>query len=355
MPLPDETIIHSTEEIHRMETVVGSFDDLQRAQDAASAIMNTGTIAADLDLMFMEGHDRVVTAELLDVNAAQADTSPIEPDMQLGRDIPVAVPIAAAGSTPNLLTGQGSLNNPGIAPALAVGALVDRARPRTAVAHHSADPRGVSQALTDESVPADLVPDLSEQLSAGRVLLIAHVGPEKVALVSQVLQAHGSMPALTAQTRQTSVTIGDEETVSFETDLVAPTEGTTSSTSDRQYAEAPAILGATQEATSVSPIETGSRTSEIARAGASIDGASAGSNAEHSGAASQPAGPTVSGASIDNPLIADDFLGDTNAGTRLPTPKPERVRATLDMSGHGLEHDDLEHSDLEAAGAGSGF
>jgi len=336
-----------------METVVGSFDDLERAQNAASAIVNTGTIAADIDLIFMEDHDRVVTAELLDVNTDQADTSPIEPNLHLGGGIPVAVPIAAAGATPNLLMGQGSMTNPGVAPALALGALVDTVRPRTAVAHHSADPRGISQALTDENVPAEFVHDLSQQLSAGRVLLVAHVTPEKVPLVSQILETHGSLtlPA----SKEGVISVVDAELVRFDTDLVTPTEGTTSATSDREYADAPAILGATEHFRSESVVRGDPGVSATTRASEAIDGASAGSNADHSVAASQPAGPTVSGASIDNPLIADDLLGDTNAGTRLPTPKTERVRATSDMPDHGLEDDDLERSDFEAAGAGSGF
>jgi len=335
-----------------METVVGSYDDLERAQDAASAIMNTGTIAADLDLMFMEGHDRVVTAELLDVNDSHVDSSPIEPNLQLGDRIPVALPNMVAGATPNLLSGQGSFSNPGVAPALAVGAIVDRMRPRTAVAHHNADPRSISQALSHEGIAEQQIRSLSDQLSAGRVLLIAHVAKEKAPLVTQILEAHGSLT--TPASGVGVVAVVDAELVRFDTDLVAPTEGTTSTTSDRQYAETPAILGATHEAASEPSYETELRTSEIARAGASVDGASAGSNAAHSDAASQPAGPTVSGASVDNPLIADDFLGDTNAGTLLPVPKPERVRATSDMANHGLD-DDLDHSDFEAAGAGSSF
>jgi hypothetical protein len=48
------------------------------------------------------------------------------------------------------------------------------------------------------------------------------------------------------------------------------------------------------------------------------DGASAGSNASTNITASQPSAPTVSGASADNPLAAQDIYGNTSAGMFRP-------------------------------------
>jgi len=331
-----------------MEIVVGSFEDLTRAQDAASAIMNTGTIAGDLDLMFMEGHDRIVTAELLDADDSILETSPVEPALQFSGGIPAAVPNTVAAASPNLLTGQGSFSNPGVAPALAIGALADRIRPRTAVAHHSADPRSMTQALVDESVPEQQIDDLAQQLAEGRVLLIAHVGQEKVPLVTQIIGAHGSLEPASAEVGET----GDG--VSFETDLVAPTEGTTAATTERQYAEAPAILGAAQGSQTIQPSVTAPSSAQAAGAAEAIDGASAGSNAAHAVSADQTGGPTVSGASADNPLIANDLLGDTNAGTRPPSYATYPSLDPIETRGNGLA-EDIHPSEAEAAGAGSGF
>jgi len=104
-----------------------------------------------------------------------------------------------------------------------------------------------------------------------------------------------------------------------------PTEGTTSVTSDRSYAEAPTILGAENiTAASISPHSTENAAEKNPSLAASIDGASASLNVGHAVEASRPAGPTVSGASVDNPLTAPDILEDTNAGT---TPPQTRKRA----------------------------
>lgn len=330
------------------KTVVGLFDRGTQAQDAIRRLVGEGFPRANISLV-VKGANDVTMAAPGDAGAETYESNPeyqtIEPDSAEGAATG-AESGALIGGLAGLLLGIGTFAIPGVGFVVATGTLATILTSTFAGAGVGAVAGGLVGALVGAGVPEHQAHHYQEGIRRGNALVILHTDDERAQQAAEIMRENGAVDidrraeehaasgfVGTGPDRPgaTTGTVADRlgatvstavprraEAEPFETTLKNPTEGTTASTSDRSYTEPPTLLGSP----ATSPVHMGSDrepTRENPAIGAATPGASASLNEPGAVAASQPAGPTVSGASVDNPLAADEIFGDTNAGTRTPS------------------------------------
>jgi uncharacterized membrane protein len=398
------------------KTIVGLFDRGMQAQDAIRRLVGEGFPRANISLVVKGTHDDtaatpgdtgdVTMAAPGDAGAETYESNPeyqtIEPDSAEGAATG-AESGALIGGLAGLLLGIGTFAIPGVGFVVATGTLATVLTSTFAGASVGAVAGGLVGALVGVGVPSHHAHHYQEAVRRGSALVILHADDERAPLAAEIMRENGavdidrraeehaasgfvgpngeehaaaSFVGPNGEERATASFIGTApdrlgatvstavprraEAEPFETTLKAPTDGTTASTSDRSYAEPPTLLGSP----AAPPAHMGGGrepTRENPAIGAATPGATSNLNEPSGVTASLTGGPTVSGASVDNPLAADEIFGDTNAGTRTPprgdyTAGVQNRDGSFDTSAQDRENLDLEEAETrEETGAGSGI
>jgi uncharacterized membrane protein len=372
------------------KTVVGLFDHGTQAQAAVRRLVEEGFSRADISLVVRGANDSVTMAAPGDAGAETYESNPeyqtIEPDAAEGAATG-AESGALIGGLAGLLLGIGAFSVPGVGFVVASGALATVLTSTLAGAGVGAVAGGLTGALVGAGVPEHHAHHYQEGIRRGNALVILHTDDARAQQAAGIMRESGAVdidrraeehaasgfvsPHAGTQNTDADPLAGRQNTAAsqnidrlgatasgivarrapaepFETTLKNPTAGTTSSTSDRAYAEPPSLLGSA----AAPPAPTGGGrepTRENPAIGAATPGATSSLNEPSGVTASLTGGPTVSGASADNPLAADEIFGDTHAGTRTPSRGDYAARIYERRDPYEATDQDLENLDLDEA------
>jgi len=158
-----------------MKTVVGTYDNIQSAYDAANALVSAGYSRSDISVIATNTNNQY---------SPYVDTKVVDTTDDVGTGAGVG---AAIGGIGGLLVGLGALAIPGVGPVIAAGPLMAA----LAGAGVGAVAGGIVGALVDLGIPDEEANLYSEGLRRGDILVIAQVPDASVNAVTRILDRPG--------------------------------------------------------------------------------------------------------------------------------------------------------------------
>jgi hypothetical protein len=160
-----------------MKTVVGTYDNITNAYDAANALVSAGYNRNDISVIATNTNNQY--SPYVDTTVVKTDTAD---DVGTGAGIGAAI-----GGIGGLLVGLGALAIPGIGPVVAAGPLLAA----LTGAGVGAVAGGIVGALVDLGIPDEEANLYSEGLRRGDILVIAQVPDASVNAVTRILDRPG--------------------------------------------------------------------------------------------------------------------------------------------------------------------
>jgi len=162
-----------------MKTVVGTFDNIQNAYEAANDLVSAGYNRNDISVIATDTNNQYSPYVQSSVQTKVVDTAD---DVGTGAGIGATI-----GGIGGLLVGLGALAIPGIGPVVAAGPLLAA----LTGAGVGAVAGGIVGALADLGIPDEEAGLYSEGLRRGDILVIAQVPDASVNAVTRILDRPG--------------------------------------------------------------------------------------------------------------------------------------------------------------------